>query len=92
MIHRAFWGVMNFFVRLAGYGGSELVPRGTVDIFRKLMVETENEHPGWATRGNAPGHPHQKPGIWDMDNAPERRGQSCTWCANWWAAKKLLGD
>lgn len=38
--------------------------------------------------GNAPGHSHSRPGIWDSDNG-ELAGKACSWCAIWRAAEKI---
>jgi hypothetical protein len=38
--------------------------------------------------GNAPGHAHDIPGIWDMDNG-KLAGKPCAWCATWAKAKAL---
>lgn len=35
-----------------------------------------------ARNGNAPGHCHDKPGIWDGDNGP-LAGTECAWCKTW---------
>ena len=46
-----------------------------------------NEVPSRVTRndGNAPGHCHVVPGIWDEDNG-DRAGTECGWCKVWAAA------
>lgn len=31
---------------------------------------------------NAPGHAHETPGVWDMDNG-EKSGKPCAWCLTW---------
>ena len=36
--------------------------------------------------GNAPGHAHEVPGVWDSDNG-ELAGKPCAWCAVWAEAK-----
>lgn len=38
--------------------------------------------------GNAPGHSHEIPGVWDSDNG-ELAGMNCAWCAVWKKAKEL---
>ncbi len=40
-------------------------------------------------RGNAPGHAHSIPGVWDSDNGPIA-GTPCSWCAAWKIARELL--
>ena len=32
--------------------------------------------------GNAPGHAHTRPGIWDDDNGA-KSGTECEWCKTW---------
>jgi hypothetical protein len=32
--------------------------------------------------GNAPGHAHEIPGIWDSDNGA-KAGKPCAWCLTW---------
>lgn len=32
---------------------------------------------------NAPGHSHQRPGIWDDDNLPNKAGKPCSYCLAW---------
>lgn len=39
-------------------------------------------------RGNAPGHGHEIPGIWDSDNGA-LAGKPCAWCATWAHAKAV---
>jgi hypothetical protein len=38
--------------------------------------------------GNAPGHCHQIPGVWDRDNGT-KAGKPCAWCATWAKAKAM---
>lgn len=38
--------------------------------------------------GNAPGHGHNMPGVWDSDNGA-KAGTACAWCALWAEAKKV---
>lgn len=56
-----------------------------VSLFRLVM----DEHPGKERNGNAPGHCHQIPGIWDSDNGA-KAGKPCAWCAVWNNAHKFL--
>lgn len=56
-----------------------------VSLF-KLVME---EHPGKERNGNAPGHAHQIPGIWDSDNG-KKAGKPCAWCAVWNNAHEFL--
>lgn len=39
--------------------------------------------------GNAPGHAHRVPGVWDSDNG-RLAGKTCAWCAVWHEAKTAL--
>lgn len=38
--------------------------------------------------GNAPGHSHKIPGVWDIDNA-ELAGKKCSWCELWQEALEI---
>lgn len=38
--------------------------------------------------GNAPGHCHEVPGVWDTDNG-ELAGRECAWCKVWATALEL---
>ncbi|CAJ8802332.1 Uncharacterised protein [Burkholderia pseudomallei] len=40
---------------------------------------------------NAPGHAHDRPGIWDSDNGA-KAGTQCAWCATWNAARAALAQ
>lgn len=53
-----------------------------VDVFSSPELRIDN-------RGNAPGHGHQIPGIWDSDNG-DRAGTECAWCKKWNAARAAL--
>ena len=39
--------------------------------------------------GNAPGHAHMRPGIWDDDNGA-KSGTECEWCKTWNAFRAEL--
>lgn len=53
---------------------------------RKVMACVVNEVPRYTHRdGNAPGHCHSVPGIWDGDNGA-KAGTECGWCKVWNAA------
>jgi hypothetical protein len=41
--------------------------------------------------GNAPGHAHAAPGIWDSDNGP-LSGTECAWCKAWSTAKAVTRE
>jgi chemotaxis protein histidine kinase CheA len=38
--------------------------------------------------GNAPGHSHRTPGVWDIDNG-ELAGKKCSWCELWQEALEI---
>lgn len=38
--------------------------------------------------GNAPGHSHKIPGVWDIDNS-ELAGKKCSWCELWQEALEI---
>ncbi len=41
------------------------------------------------TDGNAPGHAHRIPGIWDADNG-DIAGTECAWCKAWNVAQASI--
>ena len=49
-----------------------------------IVEEVPHRH---GSRGNAPGHGHDIPGIWDSDNG-ELAGKECGWCQVWRLAEK----
>lgn len=59
--------------------------------FRELLAQVvEQLDERWNPHGgNAPGHGHERPGIWDDDNG-ELAGKPCAWCALWNRAKASL--
>lgn len=60
------------------------------DIWRELLEAVVRELPGHREReGNAPGHAHSIPGIWDGDNGA-KAGKPCAWCIAWNAACNAL--
>lgn len=54
-------------------------------VFSILIDEMDKRH---HSDGNAPGHAHEIPGVWDRDNGP-MAGKPCAWCAVWNKAKEL---
>lgn len=48
-------------------------------------VVSEIPHAKHIQPGNAPGHSHRVPGIWDEDNGA-KAGKECGWCKVWNAA------
>lgn len=52
-------------------------------------VVREFDHREEGRDGNAPGHGHSIPGVWDEDNGPIA-GTTCAWCATWKIVRELL--
>jgi hypothetical protein len=59
------------------------------EVLFAIMKELETPPQGGTRGGNGPGHGHTRPGIWDDDNAPEKAGKPCEWCALWHRAVAL---
>ena len=55
--------------------------------FLEILEAVRRELDDGDTAGNAPGHCHDVPGIWDSDNG-KKAGKPCAWCATW---KKFTG-
>jgi ribA/ribD-fused uncharacterized protein len=53
-------------------------------VFRELEAGRD-----WREDGNAPGHAHDVPGIWDSDNG-KLAGKPCAWCALWKRGRAAL--
>ena len=60
------------------------------DVWKPLLEAVMREMPKQEYRGNAPGHAHAVPGIWDSDNVPYLAGKPCAWCLAYSTARKLL--
>lgn len=60
------------------------------EAFRSVMaaVVSEIPHGEFIAAGNAPGHCHDIPGIWDQGNG-EKSGNECGWCKVWNAARAM---
>ena len=56
-----------------------------LDVFQLVIAEMEHRD---RNDGNAPGHGHDIPGVWDSDNGA-LAGKPCAWCAVWKKAKEL---
>ena len=55
-----------------------------------ILAAVLREHPKRGREdGNAPGHGHAVPGIWDSDNG-KLAGKPCAWCLTWNAALQAL--
>lgn len=59
------------------------------DEVRELLADVVRQLDRDNDYGNAPGHGHARPGIWDDDNG-ELAGKPCAWCALWNRAKASL--
>lgn len=53
-------------------------------VLREMPHASRHRKPG-----NAPGHAHDVPGIWDSDNG-ELAGKHCAWCIAWNTAVAML--
>jgi len=60
------------------------------DAWKPLLEAVMREIPSREYRGNAPGHAHSIPGIWDGDNRPELAGKPCAWCVAYSTARQML--
>jgi hypothetical protein len=54
-------------------------------LFSRLLEELDEYD---RDDGNAPGHCHEVPGVWDSDNG-KKAGKPCAWCAIWAKAKAM---
>lgn len=61
--------------------------RAECESLREIMslVTSEIPHSKSVRPGNAPGHCHSVPGVWDEDNGA-KAGKECAWCKVWNAA------
>lgn len=61
------------------------------DRFRSILtaVVDEMQREDGEYTGNAPGHGHEVPGIWDSDNGM-RAGKPCAWCRTWKLAREAI--
>ena len=57
-------------------------------IVTRLLGEVPGKDRG---DGNAPGHSHHIPGVWDSHNG-EKSGEPCEWCAAWNEAKEAMAS
>lgn len=62
------------------------------ETLRGLVLSALEEGKGRpGTGGNAPGHCHAVPGVWDRGNG-ERSGTACGWCRIWNAAQAMAKE
>lgn len=66
----------------------------TANEWKALLRAVIEEHPGGDEDEQAPGHCHDVPGFWDDINDDNGiiAGQTCQWCATWFAAKEALRE
>jgi hypothetical protein len=57
----------------------------------EAVVSHYKENKFFRDDGNAPGHCHDKPGVWDLDNG-KLANQPCEWCATWKRVNGLLSN
>lgn len=62
------------------------VPDQWLPILEAVMREMPR---GSGRNGNAPGHGHDVPGIWDSDNG-DLAGKPCAWCLAWNTARAMI--
>lgn len=62
------------------------------EALRGLVLSALEEGKGRpGAGGNAPGHCHAVPGVWDRGNG-ERSGTACGWCRIWNAAQAMAKE
>ena len=57
--------------------------------FLEILEAVRRELDDGDKSGNAPGHVHDVPGIWDSDNY-KKAGKPCSWCAAWKKFTELI--
>jgi uncharacterized protein (DUF849 family) len=68
-------------LRAYGQAMAEHARRAALDEWRTLAREVVGQLKA-GQNGDAPGHAHRRPGIWDEHNG-ERSGKPCAWCRAW---------
>ncbi len=62
------------------------------EALRSLVLSALEEGKGRpGSGGNAPGHCHDVPGVWDRGNG-DRSGTPCGWCRIWNAAQAMAKE
>ena len=56
----------------------------------RRLVNAIIDDDGGDDDGNAPGHAHETPGVWDDDNRAETAGKPCELCAAWNHARAVV--
>lgn len=62
--------------------------KSLLEAVTREIDDREYAH-AWRRTENAPGHGHEKPGIWDWDNG-EKAGKQCAWCLTWNNARSAI--
>ncbi|EGH43282.1 hypothetical protein [Pseudomonas syringae] len=67
--------------------------RAECEALREIMslVTSEIPHSKSVRPGDAPGHCHSVPGVWDQGNGA-KAGKECAWCKVWNAAIAMSKD
>ena len=66
--------------------------RADNEALRSLVLSSLEEGKGLpGAGGNAPGHCHAVPGVWDRGNG-DRSGTACGWCRIWNAAQAMAKE
>lgn len=63
--------------------------RQDAERFREILSAVVRELGDDEDDGNAPGHGHSVPGVWDSDNGA-KAGTICAWCKAWSLAKAAI--
>jgi len=62
-----------------------------IEALRRLVSAIIDDD-GGDDDGNAPGHAHKTPGVWDDDNRAGIAGKQCELCAAWNHARAVLAE
>jgi hypothetical protein len=66
-------------------------PQGRMSPEDRAILEAVHREMDEENRGNAPGHAHDVPGIWDDDNG-DLAGKSCALCLTWAKFTRLIKE
>lgn len=61
------------------------------EVVDAVIREVPNNYRSNFEGGNAPGHGHEVPGVWDSDNGA-KAGTKCAWCLAWNAALSMAKE